>query len=65
MKEHHWPKRGDEVEEWLKKRRDEIKGSHPMEAWTAIDEMLDDYRLAADTGQTLVALENNKRFTNE
>lgn len=41
------PRRGDQTEVWLKKRRD----TYPLNtvAWTALDNALDDYRLHADT----------------
>lgn len=43
------PKRGDEVEAWLKAWRDQEIG----EAWRALDDALDDYRLHSDTGSPL------------
>jgi hypothetical protein len=42
--------RGDEVAAWLKRQRD----SHPRnDVWHALDWVLDDYRLHADTGTPL------------
>jgi hypothetical protein len=42
------PRRGDEVEYWVKRCRD---AHHPGDArWHAFDDMLDEYRLLADTG---------------
>lgn len=71
MSEHYFPKRGDAVEKWLKQRRDEYPKPESgtihligME-WTALDNLLDDYRWAADTGQTLVAFEKNREYTDE
>lgn len=45
------PQRGDDVEAWLKRQRD----SYPRNTrqWSAIDDLLDDYRLHADTGSRL------------
>lgn len=50
----HLARRGDDVEAWLKRWRNR----HPNKgvwaaAWHAIDNMLDDYRLHADTGTPL------------
>lgn len=43
----HMPKRGDEIEAWIKLKRDEyVVGT---EEWWTMDELLDDYRLHADT----------------
>lgn len=63
-----YPHRGDQVEAWLKDRRDQY--SHPetgtpMEAnqyvaWTAIDNLLDEWRLASDTGQSLEEVVNGE-----
>lgn len=45
------PRRGDEFEAWIKRQRDEFSvGSYP---WNALDELLDSYRLHADTGTPL------------
>ena len=48
----HQPKRGDDVETWLKKWRDDAFAEFDTVYWT-IDAMLDEYRLRADTGLTL------------
>lgn len=46
------PRRGDEFEQWLKAQRDEYEvRSSPQ--WGALDEVLDTYRLYADTGTPL------------
>ncbi|MEE2054763.1 hypothetical protein [Nocardiopsis tropica] len=47
----HHPRRDDEFATWLKAQRDE----HPKSTWhwVALDELLDDYRLHADTGTPL------------
>jgi hypothetical protein len=59
----HQPRRDDEVAAWLKAKRNEWYVSSqyrltPSEArartiYTAIDDLLDDYRLHADTGTPL------------
>ena len=54
----HQPKRGDEVEAWLKAQRDVYAESkdwdeHAYSAWNALDNTLDEYRLRADTGASL------------
>jgi hypothetical protein len=46
------PRRGDAVEAWLKAQRDEYYPDHG-EQWSAIDDLLDEYRLHADTGTPL------------
>lgn len=45
------PRRGDHVEAWLKAQRDQHVDAYgrPPE-WHALDRVLDDYRLHADTG---------------
>ena len=45
------PQRGDDVEAWLKRQRD----SYPKNTrqWSCIDDLLDNYRLHADTGSHL------------
>lgn len=48
----HSPRRGSDVEAWLKAERD--KYQERTEAWYALDELLDDYRLRADTGRGLM-----------
>jgi hypothetical protein len=45
------PERNDPVATWLKEHRDAY--SRADERWTALDWMLDDYRLHADVGQPL------------
>jgi hypothetical protein len=45
------PRRGDHVEAWLKKQRDEHDSASSH--WGALDLALDDYRLHADTGTPL------------
>ncbi|MGX1221963.1 hypothetical protein [Streptomyces ambofaciens] len=48
----HQPRRGDQFEAWLKAQRDEYEvESGPQ--WRALDEVLDTYRLHADTGTPL------------
>lgn len=46
----HTPTRNSDVEAWIKRARDEQPGE--SEGWLALDGLLDNYRLAADTGQT-------------
>ena len=46
----HRPMRGDEVEAWIKRKRDEFSAT--LAYWT-LDDLLDDYRLHADTGTPL------------
>jgi hypothetical protein len=48
------PRRGDDVEQWLKAQRDaqaDQYGRTP--AWYTLDDLLDAYRLHADTGTRL------------
>lgn len=52
----HIPMRGTDVELWLKRCRDEYPRQHSNDAWTALDDLLDDYRLRADTGSAMDAL---------
>jgi hypothetical protein len=47
------PERGDAVERWLKRFRDEHANDTPT--WQVADWLLDDYRLHADTGTPLDA----------
>lgn len=42
------PRRGDQFETWLKKQRDLCEGH--AATWSAVDGLLDEYRLHADTG---------------
>lgn len=56
----HYPERGDQVEAWIKDRRDK-QGPfryEDNEAWGALDNLLDEYRLAADTGRSLENMVN-------
>ena len=47
----HQPMRGDAVEAWIKRQRNCYdQGS---DEWYALDDMLDDYRVLADTGEEL------------
>lgn len=41
------PRRGDHVEAWLRRQRDQFNPHSPV--WNAFDRQLDDYRLHADT----------------
>lgn len=49
------PRRGDDVETWLKAQRDQHVDAYdsPSPEWYALDRALDDYRLHADTGTAL------------
>jgi hypothetical protein len=50
------PRRGDEVERWIKRERDtynQYSAGEDGAAWFALDDLLDDYRLHADTGTPL------------
>lgn len=42
------PRRGDHVEAWLKAQRDTYDRDHDRQ-WSALDDLLDEYRLHADT----------------
>jgi len=46
------PRRGDHFERWLKDRRDTAR-QQSRERYEAYDQLLDDYRLHADTGTPL------------
>jgi hypothetical protein len=48
----HIPRRGSDVEAWLKAQRDNWSKLQDPE-WIALDRLLDDYRLRADTGTKL------------
>ena len=48
--EAHQPRRGDDVETWLKRQRDR---SGTRDRWLAVDALLDRYRECADYGLTL------------
>lgn len=53
----HRPERGDEIEAWIKAVRDGHLSTGPdgrTEAWYALDDLLDDYRLHADTGTPML-----------
>ena len=53
----HQPRRGSDVEAWIKRERDLNApgcGEH-----TALDDLLDDYRLRADEGRTLTDMEDH------
>lgn len=61
----HYPSRGDQVEAWIKDRRDQYVGNesgndYDSGAWTALDNLLDEYRLASDTGQSLENMVNGE-----
>jgi hypothetical protein len=47
----HRPERGDQVEVYIKRKRDEYP--HDDAGWIILDDLLDDYRLHADTGTPL------------
>lgn len=49
------PRRGDVFEQWLKARRDEYgwEGANRRDLWDVLDDVLDLYRLHADTGTPL------------
>lgn len=50
----HLPRRGSEVEAYIKAFRDRYIGvKGPLDPWNLLDNLLDDYRLRADTGLTL------------
>lgn len=55
----HQPVRGSDVEAWIKARRDE-RDIDP-DAKTALDNLLDEYRLCADTGRSLTEKMENER----
>lgn len=50
------PRRGDEIEAWIKRARDRFAGDSDRwyeGAWCALDDLLDDYRLHADAFTSL------------
>ena len=52
----HQAKRGDDVEAYIKRWRDKFTGdrsSYTLAAHGVLDDLLDDYRLHADTGAAL------------
>lgn len=56
--EPHQAKRGDEIEAWIKAARDQhhrpvIDGLDADREWDVLDNLLDNYRLHADTGTRL------------
>lgn len=63
----HLPFRGSDVEEWLRFKRDErivwdpSCGERRTREWYVLDELLDDYRLHADTGVPLTGDTNEHR----
>jgi hypothetical protein len=57
MPDHH-PQRDDQVAAWIKDRRDAHKNN---DLWAALDVLLDEYRLAADTGWSLEEVVNGER----
>lgn len=62
----HYPQRGDQVEAWIKERRDERVPNGPeTPAWYALDNLLDEYREAADTGQSLENMVNGEQPVSE
>lgn len=54
----HQPKRDDDVITWLLKWRDEYSASDIR--YHVIDDMVDDYRLHADTGTSLLEPVNER-----
>jgi len=46
------PARGDHVETWLKLERDRFDEAHDAQ-WDTLNDLLDNYRLHADTGAPL------------
>ena len=55
----HIPKRGDAVEQWLRTERDKYEVSRDHndfvghDAYWALDDLIDSYRLHADTGMPI------------
>ena len=47
------PCRGSDVELWLRRTRDKYPVTSP--GWFVLDDLLEDYRLCADTGDSLVS----------
>lgn len=52
----HYPQWEDQVEAWIKDRRDQYLSSDP--SWTTLDLLLDEYRDAADMRWTLEEVVN-------
>ena len=48
----HYPMRGSAVECWLKRERNELPAQ--TTSWFVLDDLLDRYRLAADTGEVWI-----------
>ncbi len=55
MSKTHQPRRGSDIENWIRRYRDEHLDSSGGRtgAWYALDGLLDDYTLHADTGAAL------------
>lgn len=51
--EPHRPKRDDDVAAWIKRMRNEHLPTVDHAPWETLDNLLDDYRLHADTGTRL------------
>lgn len=50
----HRPQRGDDVDEWVKRNRDFYRATNVnVDGYTVLDNLLNDYRLHADTGMPL------------
>ena len=49
----HTPRRGDDVEHWIKRYRDAYGQIGASDVWVVIDDLLDEYRLHCDTGTPL------------
>lgn len=47
----YFPKRGDEVEAWLKGHRDGVEKKSI--GWWVLDDLIDEYRLRSDYGKSL------------
>jgi hypothetical protein len=56
----HLPMRGDAVEAWLLKRRDDIRDSNNP-AWQTLNDLFIEYVGMADKGKVMVAPENKIR----
>lgn len=63
----HYPQRDNQVAAWIKDRRDQYPKDHSLapSAWDALDNLLDEYRLAADTGQSLENIVNEEIYEEE
>jgi hypothetical protein len=53
----HYPRRDDAVAAWIKRQRECYTPG--TSSWHALDDLLDDYRLMADTGQPLPGREQD------